>query len=208
VRSPFIAAYLAISMACARSPQPRNSDVEVRPSHLHLTFTATSDSFQAAAHEYDSLWAIDGDRVTHSLEAAAHLSFAEIGDTVIRVLVFEGASSSGYHERPMQLRASYPADTKKATLMHELGHRLQSHLFRAAENDHPFLFLWLYDAWIDVYGDDFAQQQVGVEKRRGGVYPAAWDSTLALSHAERVTRWDSVRTSRFENSRTVPPPAR
>ena len=208
MRSPLIAAYLAISVACVRSPQLRNSDVEVRPSHLHLTFTAASDSFAAAAREYDSLWTTDRDRVTHALEAAAHLSFAEIGDTVIRVLVFEGASSSGYHERPMQLRASYPPATKKATLMHELGHRLQSHLFRAAENDHPFLFLWLYDAWIDVYGEDFAQQQVGIEKRRRGVYPAAWDSALALSHAERVARWDSVRTCRLENSRTVPPAAR
>ena len=207
MRSPLIAAYLTISVACARSPQPRLSNVEV-PSHLRLTFTATADTFQAAAHEYDSLWAIDGDRLTHSLEAVSRLSFAEIGDTVIRVLVFEGASTSGYHERPMQLRASYPLATKKATLMHELGHRLQSHLFRAAENDHPFLFLWLYDAWIDVYGEDFAQQQVGIEKQRRGVYPAAWDSALALSHAERVARWDSVRTRRLENSRTAPPPGR
>lgn len=208
MRFPLFAAYLAISIACARSPQLRHSDVQLPPSHLHLRFSAVADSFQAAAREYDSLWAIDGDRVTHSLEAAAHLTFADIGDTVIRVLVFEGASTSGYHERPMQLRASYPPATKKATLMHELGHRLESHLFRAAENDHPFLFLWLYDAWIDVYGEDFAQQQVGIEKRRGGVYPAAWDSALALSHAERVARWDSVRIRRLESSRTVPPPAR
>ena len=199
MRSSLIAACLAFSVACARAPQLHLSNVQVRPSHLHLTFTAVSDSFQAAANAYDSLWAIDRDRVTHALEAAAHLSFAEIDDTVIRVLVFEGVSTSGYHERPMQLRASYPPDTKKATLMHELGHRLESHLFRATENDHPFLFLWLYDAWIDVYGEDFARRQVAIEKRRGGVYPAAWDSALALSHAERVARWDSLRTRRLEN---------
>ena len=198
MRSPLIAAYFIISVGCVRSPQLRHSNVQVGPSHLQLTFTPASDSFAAAAREYDSLWTIDRDRMTHALEATAHLSFAEIGDTVIRVLVFEGASTSGYHERPMQLRGSYPPATKKATLMHELGHRLESHLFRAEENDHPFLFLWLYDAWIDVYGEDFAQQQVGVEKRRGGVYPAAWDSALALSHADRVARWDSVRTSRLE----------
>jgi len=135
--------------------------------------------------------------MTRSLETVAGLWFAEIGDTNIRATVIEGVSNSGYREKPMQLRASYPIATKKATLMHELGHRLQSDLFRASENDHPFLFLWLYDAWVDAYGEDFAREQVQVEKRRGGVYPAAWDSALALSRARRAERWDSVRASRL-----------
>ena len=187
---------VGLSFACTQryrlsSPNPRPG-----PTHVHLTFTPVSDSFRAAARQYDSLWLSDGARMTHALETAAHLSFADIGDTVIRVVVFEGVSNSGYHERPMELRASYPLATKKATLMHELGHRLESDLFRASENDHPFLFLWLYPAWIEAYGDDFAQEQVGVEKRRGGVYPAAWDSALALSPAGRAARWDSVRVHR------------
>jgi hypothetical protein len=131
------------------------------------------------------------------LEAAAGLSFAEIGDTVIRANVLEGPSSSGFHERPMILRASYPLATKKATMMHELGHRLESHLFRASEDDHQFLFLWLYKAWTDTYGADFARAEVEIEKRRGGVYPAAWDSALRLSAVERTARWDSVRASRM-----------
>jgi hypothetical protein len=97
----------------------------------------------------------------------------------------------------MTLRASYPLATKKATLMHELGHRLESHLFRASEDDHQFLFLWLHKAWTDIYGADFAQEQVGIEKRRRGVYPAAWDAVLKLSAGERAARWDSVRASRL-----------
>jgi len=101
------------------------------------------------------------------------------------------------HDKPIQMRGSYPVATKKATLMHELGHRLQSELFRASENDHPFLFLWLYSAWVEAYGDDFAKEQVAVEKRRGGVYPAAWDAALALSVADRAVLWDSVRSSRM-----------
>ena len=40
----------------------------------------------------------------------------------------------------MHLRASYPLDTKKATLIHELGHRLQSDLFHHDEDDHKYLF--------------------------------------------------------------------
>jgi hypothetical protein len=104
--------------------------------------------------------------------------------------------NSGYRDKPMHLRASYPTATKKATLMHELGHRLESDLFRASENDHPYLFLWLYPAWVSAYGEDFARDQVAVEKRRGGVYPAAWDDALALTATGRAARWDSVRASR------------
>jgi hypothetical protein len=84
-------------------------------------------------------------------------------------------------------RASYPADTKKATLMHELGHRLMAGLLRRDEPDeHDKLFLFLYDAWIALYGKDFADAQVAIEKRRRGPYPAAWDSALALSATERA----------------------
>jgi hypothetical protein len=135
--------------------------------------------------------------MTGALETAARLRFADIGDTVIRVIVYEGVSGSGYRDKPMRLRASYPPDTKKATLMHELGHRLESDLFRASEDDHAFLFLWLYAAWVDAYGEEFAREQVAVEKRRRGVYPAAWDAALALSPGDRAARWDSVRSSRI-----------
>jgi hypothetical protein len=167
------------------------------PSPVQLTFTAEADSVRAAVHEYEALWAREGRRITQALETAAGLRYAAVGDTLIRVVVFEGASSSGYRDKPMRMRASYPPDTKKATLMHELGHRLESDLFRSSEDDHAFLFLWLYAAWVDAYGEEFAREQVVIEKRRRGVYPAAWDSALALSPAGRAARWDSVRSSRL-----------
>lgn len=194
MRTPLMCACLiGMAVACAGS---RPSVPLGEPALVRVSFTAVADSFRTAAREYDSLWISDGVRITRSLEAAARLSFAAIGDTVIRAMVFEGASQSGYRDKPMQLRASYPLATKKATLMHELGHRLESDVFRSSENDHPFLFLWLYDAWVDAYGEDLAREQVVVEKRRGGVYPAAWDSALALSKGQRAVRWDSVRASR------------
>lgn len=135
--------------------------------------------------------------MTRAMETAAGLTFADIGDTTVRAIVFEGVSMSGYRATPMRMRASYPIATKKATLMHELGHRLQSNLFRMGEDDHPYLFLWLHSAWVAAYGEEFAREQVAVEKRRRGVYPAAWDAALALSVTERAARWDSVRTSRM-----------
>ena len=183
-----------LCLACTMAP---HSVPRVAPTRLQLMFSPETEAFRAAAKEYDSLWANDGARITHALETAARLRFADIGDTVTRVIVFEGVSSSGYHDKPMRMRGTYPLATKKATLMHELGHRLESELFGASENDHPFLLLWLYSAWVEAYGDDFAKEQVAVEKRRGGVYPAAWDAALALSVADRAARWDSVRLSRM-----------
>ena len=186
---------VGLSLACFQrsSPNLQSASIPIR-----VTFTPAADSFRGAAAEYASLWRSDGARMTRSLQKAARLSFAELGDTVIRVMVLERPSQSGYRDKPMELRASYPLATKKATMMHELGHRLESDLFRASENDHPFLFLWLYSAWVDAYGDDFAREQVDVERRRGGVYPAAWDSALALTPAGRAARWDSVRVSRLQ----------
>ena len=190
-------ALVGLAAACTTTP-PATSHAQAMPSPVRLTFTAEADSVRAAVPEYESLWAQEGRRMIQALERAAGLRFAAIGDTVIRAVVFEGASSSGYRDKPMRMRASYPPDTKTATLMHELGHRLESDLFRSSEDDHAFLFLWLYAAWVDAYGEDFAHEQVVVEKRRRGVYPAAWDAALALSPAGRVARWDSVRTSRLQ----------
>src|SRR5436190_5395776 len=104
-------------------------------------------------------------------------------------MVLEVSSDSGYKEKPMHLRASYPLDTKKATLIHELGHRLQSDLFHKDEDDHQYLFLWIYDVWIALYGRDFADAQVAVEKLRRGPYPAAWDFALSFTPEQRAAKW-------------------
>jgi hypothetical protein len=44
------------------------------------------------------------------MEAASGLKFE---DREVRAMVLEVSSSSGYKEKPMQLRASYPLDTKR-----------------------------------------------------------------------------------------------
>src|SRR5262245_26341772 len=119
--------------ACVGCVAARSARVPGGTAHVRLSFTSSADTFRTATREYDSLGASDGPRIIHALEAATGLSFSAIGDTVIRAVVFEGASSSGYRDDPMQMRASYPIATKKATLMHELGHRLQSDLFHKGE---------------------------------------------------------------------------
>ncbi len=161
-----------------------------------LVIGTDSARFVQSVAQYDSIWNADGARIVAAMERHSRLSFRAIGDTQIHVKVIAGASSSGYRERPMQMRATYPLPTKQATLMHELGHRLQSDLFTREDAEHEDLFLWLYPAWIEVYGEAFALEQVGVERARRGVYPGAWDAVMRLDPAARAARWDSIRTDR------------
>jgi hypothetical protein len=187
-RSACIALLLALFPLSAASAQP-----DRRP--VMLAIRAESAAFEPAAEEYRALWARDGARIVEAMERVSGLRFREFE---IPVLVVAGASSSGYGERPVRMRASYPEPTKRATLIHELGHRLQSHLFRQEEEEHPPLFLWLYDVWVDLYGKPFADAQVVVERRRRGIvdYDRAWRETLALDAAARAAAWRRVRDER------------
>jgi hypothetical protein len=180
---------VASSAGCARAPR----ETPPAPAVPRLTFVPESDSFRAAAAEYTSIWEKEGARIVRAMESVSGLTFE---DSSITAIVYEGVSRSGFRERPMRMRASYPSATKRATLIHELGHRLQSPLFKAREEEHGELFLWLYDVWVQLYGVEFADAQAGIERQRGGVYPAAWDQALALTPAERAERWREVISSR------------
>lgn len=153
---------------------------------LRVSFTAESPEFEAAASEYARLWTREGERIVNAMESVSGLRFDR---SDVAAIVFEGTSESGYRERPMRLRASYPPDTKTATLIHELGHRLESDLFSKDEDDHPYLFLWIYDVWVTLYGRQFADGQVAVEKARGRMYPAAWDAAMTLTAEQRAAKW-------------------
>jgi hypothetical protein len=161
---------------------------------LRIAFQPDSDQFSDAAHEYETIWAGEGARITAAMEAASGLKFE---DREVKAMVLEVSSDSGYKEKPMHLRASYPLDTKKATLIHELGHRLQSDLFHQGEDDHKYLFLWIYDVWAKLYGRNFADAQVAVEKRRGRMYPAAWDFALSFTAEQRTTKWKETAAERM-----------
>jgi hypothetical protein len=195
----YLIAAMLVALACRHgSPAVPGSQFAARSSRLSLTFVPESPTFAAAAREYEQLWASEGDRIVRAMESVSGLAFR---DSAVTVIVYEGVSYSGYRERPMRMRASYPPDTKKATLIHELGHRLQSGLFRREEEEHGPLFLWLYDVWVQLYGRAFADAQVEVEKRRRGPYPKAWEDALALSEAERGARWRALMAERLPTRR-------
>jgi hypothetical protein len=176
-----------------------------QPSTIRLSVRARSDSFTAAAADYREMWKAEGARIVSAMESVSGLRFdaPPEPDTVIYVEVYEGVSYSGSRgippeaQRPMLMRASYPPDTKGATLVHELGHRLQIGIARrAGVDEHEVLALWLYDTWVLLWGKTFADSQVVVERRRRGPYARAWDAALALTAEERAARFRSLRAAR------------
>lgn len=152
-----------------------------------------SPGVRGGGQEYQEIWSRDGSRIVEVIERLTDLPWES---TPIRAIVFEGTSHSGYADVPMRLRASYPPATKQGTLVHELGHRIFSHLVPGNEDDHPFLFL--YDAWVELWGSEFADAQVKVESARKGQvdYPGAWRVALAMTAKERARRWRSFVASR------------
>ena len=149
-------------------------------------------AFINAAAEYDALWKAEGERMLDAMERITGITFTERD---IKAVIFEGPSSSGYGDRPMQLRASYPADVKKATLIHELLHRMLGGVKTTGEIDeHRKLFLVLYDIWVALYGKEFADQNVVVESKRKGIYDyeSAWNWALAMSSEERAAKFKAL----------------
>ncbi len=159
---------------------------------VKIRFAPESDKFASATKEYQDLWMKEGDKMIRALEKVTKLKFTEAGFDAI---VYEGVSWSGYKKQsPMKMRASYPADTKKATLIHEIGHRhvTDLRLNDPALDEHRVLFLFLYDVWVKLYGKAFADAQVEVEKKRRGVYPAAWDWALTMTKKERAEKFKAI----------------
>jgi hypothetical protein len=161
------------------------------PRRLQIEFTAEAPRFDAATKEYQELWAREGARIVEAMERRTSLRF-EPGP--IRAVVYEGVSYSGYLERPMYMRASYPLATKQATLVHEIGHRLMGDLVPANVEHHSVIFLFVYDVWVDLWGQPFADEQLAVERKRTGQtdYNGLWNAALAFSAPERARRLAGV----------------
>ena len=157
---------------------------------LQLDFTASAESVRAATEEYRAIWAKEGAPIVASMERVSGLRF-EPGP--IPVSVYEGTSFSGERGgRPMMLRASYPEATKRGTLVHELGHRLAADVPFNGEH-HDLIFLFVYDAWVDLWGQSFADEQVAIESKRQGLdYASAWKRALAIPAAERAQRLQRI----------------
>jgi len=149
-----------------------------------------------ATLEYTEIWKSESEKIIAMFEKVSGSKFTE---KEIKVFVYEGISRSGRSEDdPMRLRASYSADVKKATLIHELGHRF---LFRFENQQHgldahQILFLILYDIWTELYGQEFADKQVAIESARKGIYDyeKTWKWALALGRKDREKMFRKIRS--------------
>ena len=158
-----------------------------------VSFAPAEPRFAAAAAEYRAIWEEEGARMVAALERAAGLDFPA---GPIEMIVHQGAPMTAYDGRTMRLRAGYSEPYKRATLVHELGHRLSFLLPRTAElDDHRLLYLFLYDAWTDLYGQPFADRMVSIERRIPGRYDydAAWSWALGMTRAQRQARLRALR---------------
>ena len=158
------------------------------PAPPPVTFFPTSPRFAPAADEYRSLWETEAPRIVAAMEEVTGIAFPE---TPIDVIVSEAAPMTAFDGRSMRLRASYSLAYKRATLVHEMGHRVAFTLPRAPDtDDHRLLYLFLYDVWTDLYGQDFADRMVRIERRIPGAgdYDGAWTWALSMTREERQRR--------------------
>ena len=150
-----------------------------------LSFVPLAPQHAPAADFYRQLWDSEGASIVAALEAESGLAFPA---APIEAIVRDGAPMTPLDGRSIRLRASRNADYMRATLVHEMGHRLTLTLPRTAEiDDHRLLYLFLYDAWTRLYGSGFADRMVRFERRIPGPYDydAAWTWALAMSREQR-----------------------
>jgi hypothetical protein len=169
------------------------SYIPAQNSTIKVAFTPESENFVDATRRYQDIWNAEGMKMIEAMQTVSGLRFHE---KEISAIVFEGASSSGFGDTPMKLRASYPDEVKKATLIHELGHRLIIQLKDRPKDldEHRVLFLYLYDVWTKLYGKSFADRMVEVEKQRKGIYDyeTAWKWALSLSEKDRAAKFREI----------------
>ncbi len=144
--------------------------------------------FTDAVNEYQDIWNQESSKMIEALQRISGLSFLE---ERIAIVVYEGISMSGRTVNDlMKLRASYGYDVKKATLVHELSHRLLFNLKNLPDIDsHRIINLFLYDVWVDLYGEEFANSNVEIERKRAENYLIAWNEALALTKEQRAQKF-------------------
>ena len=158
-----------------------------------VTFTPLEPRFAETAEYYRQLWREDGGRIVAVLERESGFAFP---DRSLEIILRDGRPMTGFGCSAIRLRGTYTGPTAVGTLVHELGHCLTAQMPRTAGlDDHRLLYLFLYEAWTDLYGRDFADRMVRIERRIPGAYDyaAAWDWALGMTREERKARLRALR---------------
>jgi hypothetical protein len=158
-----------------------------------VIFTPLEPRFADTADYYRRLWSAEGPQIVAALERVSGFAFA---DRPLEIILRDGRPMTGYGCSAIRLRGTYAGPTAVGTLIHELGHCLSAAMPRTAGlDDHRLLYLFLYDVWTDLYGRDFADGMVRLERRipTGYDYDAAWTWALAMTREERQARLRELR---------------
>lgn len=147
--------------------------------------------FLDGTKEYEEIWREDGNRITSAIERLSGLKFLR---RPIPATVYDGISYS----HPLHLNSELQTPIKKGVLVHELIHRIiksskptydfsqDDYLFSA----HKLTDLILYDAWVEIYGEDLARENVAFEneimnENGNGPYKRAWVWALGMTREKR-----------------------
>jgi hypothetical protein len=145
------------------------------------------DIFLASTQEYENIWKEKKELILGAFKTVTGLYLVEAR---IAAIVYEGRSFSGRRPNDIMLLNYKPdIEIKKATLVHELSHRLlfnlKNRIHGTSVDEHKDIFLFLYDVWIELFGKDFADKMVEIEKAYGEVYLESWNYIFNLSDEER-----------------------
>jgi hypothetical protein len=103
----------------------------------------------------------------------------------------------GRVERPSdETKGKLPAKRQTRCADSRVRARLNAQLTTRPKDldEHRVLFLFLYDVYTRLNGKDFADQHVEFEKKLKGRYDyeTAWKWALAMSEAERASRFGEI----------------
>ena len=170
---------------------------------LQINFYPESnkEEYIKAVKEYQNIWDKKGIEIVAMFEKYSGLKFKQ---RVIKALIFEDISTS----RPLRLRSSWDFNMKKAALTHELAHIIlfdNNFYFPGnfGEEDftlksHQAIYLFLYDVWVGLFGEKFAET---TKDRECGnpVYKKAWKWALSFSKETRAIKLKEI-TSKYQKT--------
>jgi hypothetical protein len=151
---------------------------------LNINFHPECDipRFMEGAEEYKKIWKSDGEKIAETIKKISGFNFR--ADTY-NAIILENKPSASY---PLILLSSYSPEKKKATLIHELIHKVlprNDAMKRSELENHKVLNLILYEVWTELYGKDFADNAVQGEFLFGDLYKEAWEYALSFTKEQK-----------------------
>jgi len=156
--------------------------------NLKFKLESSDNEIKQATKEYQEIWDKDGQNIISTIERVSGLSFPKED---INVTIKEKPSRVEYGQ--ITLRASYPYNIKKSTLVHELIHILiPNKIIKEFDEPHNVIYLILFDIWQEIFGKEYAIKSVNFERSLSPRYDKCWSNVLKLSNRQRIIKFKSI----------------